>query len=281
MGTLKNRIDMIGYITVKNSNPNGDVEMNNMPRQDVDGYGLMSDVCLKRVIRDNVALLYGDKEGYDIYISNDGVALESKMIECLDAVKEKDLKGSEYGKLTKEKLCKKYFDIRTFGAVITGLSKIPGSDAQIMGPACVTFAESLEPIAPQMITISRVSVQTEKDNDQKASEFGRKWIVPYAVYRFEVHLSVAAAEKTGFSEADLSVLIESIRTMYENRHSASKSDLSLAKLFVFRHDSKLGNCPMSKLSSLVKIEKVTPALGKAYYDISIDQENIPQGVSLL
>lgn len=282
MEALKNRIDMIGYITVRNSNPNGDVDMNNMPRQDLEGYGLISDVCLKRNIRDNVALLYGDQEGYDIYIKDDGIALETKVNECSSAFKKaKDIKGAEYGNLIKGKLCEKYFDIRAFGAVITGLTKIPGANGQLLGPVGVTFADSLEPIDPQELTISRVSIQTEKDREQKASEFGKKWIVPYAVYRFEVHISAAAAERTGFSEEDLTVLIESIRTMYENRHTSSKNDISLTNLFVFKHDSKLGNCQMSKLSSLIKVDKIVPKIGRAYYDISINVDDIPNGVTLL
>lgn len=282
MGILKNKIDMIGYITVRNSNPNGDVDMNNMPRQDMEGYGLITDVCLKRNIRDNVTLLYGDQEGYDIYIKDDGIALETKVNECSTELGKVDKKnGKEYERLVKEKLCKTYFDVRTFGAVITGLNKIPGAKGELRGPVGVTFADTLEPIQPQELTISRVSVQTEKDREEKGSEFGKKWIVPFAVYRFEVHISAAVAERTGFTEEDLAVLIESIRTMYENRHTSSKSDISLTDLFVFRHDSKLGNCQMSKLSSLIKIDKVVPKIGRAYYDISVNMDDIPNGVTLL
>ena len=282
MGALKNKIDMIGYITVRNSNPNGDIDMDNMPRQDLDGYGLISDVCIKRSIRDNVGLLYGDQEGYDIYIKDDGIALESKVNECLpDLGKGKELKGTEYESIVKKKLCEKYFDIRAFGAVITGLSKISGGSGQLKGPVGVTFADSLEPIEPQELTISRVAVQTEKDREKKSRELGKKWIVPYAVYRFEVHISVAAAERTGFTEEDLSILIEAIRTMYENHHTSSKNDISIADLFVFRHDSKLGNCPMSKLASLIKVDKVVPEIGRAYYDISISEDDIPKGITLL
>ena len=126
---LKNRVDMIGYITVHNSNLNGDIDMNNMPRQDADGYGFATDVCIKRRIRDNVSLLYPDKDGYDIYIKNDKIALETKVNGCLNELSiSKDMKGFDVDSKVKKFLCEKYFDIRAFGAVITGLLKVPASE---------------------------------------------------------------------------------------------------------------------------------------------------------
>ena len=283
MEILKNRVDMVGYITVKNSNLNGDIDMENMPRMDAEGYGFATDVCLKRSIRDNVALLYPDRPGYGIYILNDNTALETKVNKCiseLDEVNKKDLKGAKGGNKIKEVLCQQYFDIRAFGAVITGLSKIPGADGQLLGPVAVTFAESLEPIDPQQLTISRVSIQTEKDLERKSQELGKKWVVPYAVYRFEVHVSAAVSENTGFTEEDLEVLIEAIRSMYENMHTSAKTDISLSNLYVFRHKSKLGNCPMRKLSSAIHVEKITPEIGREYYHVTLDEGKVPEGVSV-
>lgn len=278
---LKNRVDMIGYITVHNSNLNGDIDMNNMPRQDADGYGFATDVCIKRRIRDNVSLLYPDKDGYDIYIKNDKIALETKVNGCLNELSiSKDMKGFDVDSKVKKFLCEKYFDIRAFGAVITGLSKVPGADGQLLGPVSVTFAESLEPISPQQLTISRVSIQTEKDLERKSHELGQKWVVPFAVYRFEVHISAAVAERTGFSEEDLEILIQAIQTMYENMHSSSKTDISLSNLFVFRHQSKLGNCPMKKLSSLICVEKIPQEIGRETYAISLDKGQLPDGVTV-
>lgn len=282
MTTLNKRVDMIGYITVRNSNPNGDLDMENKPRQDSEGYGYMTDVCLKRTMKDNVSLLYGGKPGYDMYIQKDRVALESKFEQARDEIDGiADLPVPAFEDATKARLCKKYYDVRTFGAVITSLTKIAGADGQIDGPVSVTFAESLEPIDPIQLSVDRVSIQTKKDAEKKTTEIGKKWIVPYAVYRFEVHVSPAKAKRTGFSEEDLNILIESIKSMFDNNRTSSKNDMELTKLFVFEHESNLGNCPIAKLNSLVHVEKITPDLGRDYYDITIDESSISNGVTLI
>lgn len=282
MSTLNKKVDMIGYITVRNSNPNGDIDMDNKPRQDYEGYGQMTDVCLKRFMKDNAALLYSGKPGYDFYIQEDRVALETKYNQIKDTIDGvKDMPVPEFEAEVKNNLCKQYFDVRAFGAAVTSLTKIKGCDGKIKGPVAVTWAESLEPIEPMEVTISRRSIQTETDAKQKTTELGKKWIVPYAVYRFEVHISPADAKKTGFSEEDLEALITSIKTMFDNLKSSSKNDLELTKLFVFEHESSLGSCSDIELRSLVHVQKVTPDFGRPYYDITIDEANIPNGVSLI
>lgn len=277
-----NKVDFVGFIEVRNSNPNGDVNMGNMPRQNDYGYGYMTDVCLKRKIRDAVALNMQGTEGYDLYIQNDYVALQTKAMEPVDAIDEKtfeEMSAEEKSAYLKEYMLRKYFDIRTFGAVITTYTTNKWADGQVKGPVQISFAESLEPIEPAEITITRVDVSTEKDKATKDHEMGIKWIVPYGMYRFEGHVSADLANKAGFSDEDLEALLSGIWNMYENNKSASQGDITVKNLFVFKHSSRLGNCRFSDLDKLIRIEKTTTQLGKKTYDIRLEGE-VPAGVEI-
>lgn len=284
-----NRVDIIGYITVNYCNPNGDIDKDNMPRMDNDfGFGYMSDVCLKRSIKDNLSLITENSEeyteGYKLYINKDYEALETKVNTILnnfDNDEFKELSTAEQAKQIRQTLCEKYADIRFFGGVITTARKTTKFDGQIKGAVQVSMAESLEPISPEQITISRVSVTTEKDSEIKTQELGKKWIIPYAVYRFKCRISAAEADKTGFNEKDLSLLIESIKTMYENNSSASKNNMSVSNLFVFKHNSKLGNCSFETLENCIKITKEQKEIGREKYKITLDKTNIPAEIEVI
>lgn len=275
-----NKVDFVGFIEVRNSNPNGDIDAGNMPRQDDDGYGYMTNGCIKRKIRDAAALRMQGKEGYALYIENDNIALEAKAMEpaiLMDVDKLEKMPADERAAYLKDYVLKKYFDIRAFGAVLTTYSTKKWTDGQMKGPVQITFAESLEPVDPKELTISRVSVTTEKDKKLKDHELGKKWIVPYGVYRFEGHISADLAEKAGFTEEDLEVLLDAVWNMYENTKSDSQSDISVKNLFVFEHGSRLGNCRFSDLNKLIKVEKNTTQFGRDTYDIHLDG-NVPDGV---
>lgn len=277
-----NKVDFVGFIEVRNSNPNGDVDMGNMPRQNDDGYGYMTDVCIKRKIRDAVALNMQDTEGYDLYIQNDYVALQTKAMEPVDAMDEEKFEtmpADEKSAYLREYMLKKYFDIRAFGAVITTYTKNRWTDGQMKGAVQISFAESLEPIQPTELTITRVDVSTEKDKETKDHDMGAKWIVPYGMYRFEGHVSADLANKAGFTDEDLEALLDGIWNMYENNKSAAQSDITVKNLFVFKHDSRLGNCRFSDLDKLIHIERTETPLGKKTYDIHLEGET-PTGVEV-
>lgn len=279
---IMKKVDFVGFIEVRNSNPNGDVDMGNMPRQNDDGYGYMTDACIKRKIRDAVALNMQGAEGYDLYIQNDYVALQTKAMEpvnAMDAEKFEMMSADEKSAYLREYMLKKYFDIRTFGAVITTYTTNKWTDGQVKGPVQISFAESVEPIEPTEITITRVDVSTEKDKAAKDHEMGTKWIVPYGMYRFEGHVSADLANKAGFTDEDLEALLDGIWNMYENNKSAAQSDITVKNLFVFKHDSRLGNCRFSDLDKLIHIERAETPLGKKTYDIHLEGE-APTGVEV-
>lgn len=278
------KIDFIGFIEVRNANPNGDIDFDNQPRQDVDGYGYMTDVCIKRKIRDTITLLNEGKSGYDMFVNRDGIALETKamtpVINNGGFEHFKDMSPEEKHEFVKEEFMKQYYDVRAFGAVVPSYTKAHWQDAQIQGPVQISFAESLEPVQPEQITISRISIQTEKDLKEKNTELGKKWIVPYAVYKFEGHISANLAEQTGFTEEDKEALLEAIWRMYDYNHSASKTGIDMLKLFVFEHDSKLGNCKFRKLDEAIIVEKTQNKIGREQYSIEIDEEKVPESVKV-
>lgn len=216
-----NKVDFICYIIVRNCNPNGDFEENNRPKQDLDtGLGIMTDVCIKRKIRDAVNVLRDGIPGYDMYIKNDHIALESKVSFMFPAEEEKhilSLTPAQRDSYIKGLLCSSYFDVRAFGAAVTYLANKRYCDGQMTGAVQIGFAESLEPITPVKHVITRVDVSTEADLKKKDRELGTKWTVPYAVYKFEGHVSAGMAKKNGFTEDDLSVLIEAIQKMFARK----------------------------------------------------------------
>lgn len=276
---LENRIDMVGYIKVVNANPNGDPDKGNEPRTLMDGHGIITDMALKYKLRDYIEAAHGGEEGFARFIKPDGITLEAKSQQVL----EKALK--EYGKELKKDpnaasilhraMADTFFDIRMFGGVVTTFTKERYSDGKINGPVQISFAESLDPIIPEELTITRCSVASEKEKKEKDRNMGNKWIVPFGVYKFTVSVSAAQAEKLGFTEDDLQILIESLFNMYMVGESTSKKGISVDRLFIFRHSSKLGSCRPDRLESIITCD-VNPEHKTVSYEVG----EVPAGVEL-
>lgn len=285
---IKNRYDFVILFDVENGNPNGDPDAGNMPRVDPEtGYGLVTDVCLKRKIRNYVETLKEDAEGYRIYIK-DGVPLNRSDKAAMAALGiDDDLKAAkksdpDIDRRLRDYMCKNYFDIRTFGAVMTTFVKGALNCGQVRGPVQISFARSVDPIVPQEVTITRIAITTEADAENKATEMGRKHIVPYALYRAEGFVSANLARKTtGFSEDDLKLLWQAILNMFENDRSAARGKMAVRELIVFKHDSELGNAPSYKLFDAVTVSKNDGVdVPRCYrdYTVTVD-EHIPEGVT--
>lgn len=267
---IKNRYEFVVLFDVENGNPNGDPDAGNMPRIDPEsGLGLVTDVCLKRKIRNYIETVKEDAEGYKIYIKDDvplnrsdreacasvGVEEtdEKKVTESLKKLKKNDdnvdIKIRDY-------MCQNFFDIRTFGAVMTTFVKAALNCGQVRGPVQLGFARSIDPIVSQEVTITRVAITTEKDAANKSTEMGRKSVVPYGLYRVEGYVSANLARKvTGFSEEDLELLWEAIINMFEHDHSAARGNMAVRELIVFKHSKELGDCPAYKLFDSVEVRK--------------------------
>ena len=287
---IRNRYEFVILFDVENGNPNGDPDAGNMPRLDPEtGYGLVTDVCLKRKIRNYVETVKEDAEGYRIYIK-DGVPLNRSDAEALThfkvdekTLKEAKKKDDKLDEKIRDFMCQKFFDIRTFGAVMTTFVKGALNCGQVRGPVQLGFARSIDPIIPQEVTITRVAITTEADAEKKGTEMGRKHIVPYALYRCEGYVSANLARKTtGFSEDDLALLWQAILNMFEHDHSAARGKMAVRELIVFKHDSELGNAPAYKLFELVDFKRregVDTPRAYADYAVSVDESRLPEGVT--
>lgn len=288
---IKNRYDFVILFDVENGNPNGDPDAGNMPRVDPEsGYGLVTDVCLKRKIRNYVEMIKEDEKGYRIYIK-ENVPLNRSDEEAYDyvgvdsdSVKQKKKDDPDLDRKIRDFMCDNFFDIRTFGAVMTTFVKDKLNCGQVRGPVQLSFARSVEPILPQEVTITRVAITTEKDAENKGTEMGRKYIVPYALYRAEGYISANLARKvTGFSEEDLELLWQAILNMFENDHSAARGKMAVRKLIIFKHDSELGCAPAHKLLDGVKIQRrkdVEIARGFSDYEVELAAK-LPEGITCI
>ncbi len=305
MEPIKNRYEFVIFFDVENGNPNGDPDAGNMPRTDPETYhGLVTDVCLKRKIRNYVEMVKEGEPGYRIYVK-DGVPLNRSDAEAGESYGITDTLLAIQKESSKDKakkmgialknsdpdidvklrdfMCQNFYDIRTFGAVMTTFVKGALNCGQVRGPVQLGFARSVDPVVPQEVTITRVAITTEADAEKKGTEMGRKYIIPYGLYRAEGYVSANLARKTtGFSEDDLNLLWTAIINMFENDHSAARGKMAVRQLIVFKHDSELGNAPSHKLFDLVHAQHnedvVTP---RAYtdYTISIDKNSLPDGVT--
>ena len=288
---IKNRYEFVVLFDVENGNPNGDPDAGNMPRVDPEtGYGLVTDVCLKRKIRNYVETAKEDAAGYRIYIK-DGVPLNTSDKEACTSVgiapeKLKDVKKEEKKALDeklRDYMCSHFYDIRTFGAVMTTFVKGALNCGQVRGPVQLGFARSVDPILPQEVTITRVAITTEADAEKKDTEMGRKYIVPYGLYRAEGYVSANLARKTtGFSQEDLDLLWTAILNMFEDDHSAARGKMAVRELIIFKHDCELGCAPAHKLFELVKAERkdgVTTPRGYGDYLVTVEEDKLPSGVT--
>jgi CRISPR-associated protein Csd2 len=286
---ISNRYEFVLLYDVENGNPNGDPDAGNMPRIDPEtGYGIVTDVCLKRKIRNYVELVNGDSAGYKIYIK-EGTPLNAQHKLAYIATNTEIPKKEDASKVPLEKInvlrswmCANFYDIRTFGAVMsTGVNC-----GQVRGPVQMNFSRSIDPITQQEVTITRVTVTREED--EKNTEMGRKQIVPYGLYRAEGYISAKLANDpnkgTGFSEEDLALFWKALSEMFEHDHSAARGKMATRKLIVFKHDSELGNAPAQKLFDLVKVEKdkdANPPRQFCDYGVTIDRVHLPAGVELI
>ena len=286
---IKNRYDFVILFDVENGNPNGNPDAGNMPRIDPEtGYGLVTDVCLKRKIRNYVEDLKEEAPGYRIYVK-EGVPLNRSDAEALTAVGVSgDLKAAKKSdpgidKKLRDFMCSNFYDIRTFGAVMTTFVKGALNCGQVRGPVQLGFAKSVDPIMPQEVTITRVAITTEEDAAQKGTEMGRKFIVPYGLYRAEGFISANLARKTtGFDEDDLALLWKAILNMFENDRSAARGMMAVRKLIIFKHDSELGEAPAWKLFKLVDVQRKSEvAAPRSFedYQFNVDTDHLPQGVT--
>ena len=295
---IKNRYEFVVLFDVENGNPNGDPDSGNMPRIDPEsGLGLVTDVCLKRKIRNYVETVKEDAKGYKIYIKEDVPLNRSDREACesLGITETEDKKVTEALKKLKKSdkdvdiklrdyMCDNFYDIRTFGAVMTTFVKASLNCGQVRGPVQLGFARSIDPIVSQEVTITRVAITTDKDAENKSTEMGRKNIVPYGLYRVEGYISANLARKvTGFSEEDLDLLWEAIINMFENDHSAARGKMAVRELIVFKHSKELGDCPAYKLFDAVEVRKKEEIeYPRKYqdYTVQIHEEMIPDSVEM-
>jgi CRISPR-associated protein Csd2 len=288
--TIKNRYEFVYLFDVENGNPNGDPDAGNMPRIDPEtSYGLVTDVCLKRKIRNFVEIVKGTQSPYEIYVREKAIlnqaherAHEAVGVEGKGDGKKRKGTGDEVER-ARAWMCANFFDVRTFGAVMS----LGVNCGQVRGPVQLNFGRSIDAIVPMEISITRMAVATEKESEQQSGDnrtMGRKHIVPYALYRTEGYVSAHLAEQTGFSPKDLELLWEALINMFDHDHSAARGKMNARKLIVFKHDTALGNAPAHKLFELVKVKRNTdeaqPARAFSDYVVNIDRGSVPAGVTL-
>jgi len=286
MSKINNRYDFIYIFDVQDGNPNGDPDAGNLPRMDaVTGEGLVSDVCLKRKIRNYVQVVKGCAEGYDIFIKEKAVL--NKAIESAhEDERVKNAKEADKTDAARDVMCSRYFDVRTFGAVMSTGEKTKNA-GQVRGPIQLTFGRSVSPIISQEHSITRMAVASDKESDKQAGgnrTIGRKSTVPYGLYVARGFVSANLAQQTGFSEEDLELVWEALSNMFDCDRSAARGLMSARRLIVFKHNSVLGNAPANKLFDLVSIEQIDKektSRSFADYRIAIDREKCPANVEII
>lgn len=290
METIKNRYEFVMLFDVENGNPNGDPDAGNMPRTDPEtSLGIVTDVCIKRKIRNYIDTIYPyiekeEGEDYHILIKQDK-ALNTRFTEAYTALglptKQKGKNADDVMK-ARDFMCQNYFDVRTFGAVMS-----TGDDpcGIVRGPVQINFARSIDPVYAQELTITRQArTKDEKLKESGGTEMGKKSIIPYGLYKAEGYVSAMLAQDvTHFSEDDLELLWTAIINMFEYDRSAARGKMCLRKLFVFKHDSALGNAPAHILMEKINVrkkEEIDVPRSFSNYEITVDK-NMPQGVELI
>lgn len=278
---IKNRYEFVLLFDVKNGNPNGDPDGGNMPRIDPEtGHGITTDVCLKRKVRNYVELVKKDQFPHNIYVKEKAILTERRQ-PAYEAVADEKDKAKKISK-ARAWMCKNFFDVRTFGAV---MSTKENNCGQVRGPVQFAFAQSIEPVVPLEASITRMAVETRKEADSQSGDnrtMGRKAYIPYGLYRVHGFISAPLAQQTGFSEDDLELLWTALVNMFDHDHSAARGEMASRKLIVFKHDSELGNAPAHKLFDLVQVKRKQgsdgPARSFADYEVSVGTP--PAGVKL-
>jgi CRISPR-associated protein Csd2 len=282
MKTLENRIDFIYLFDVQDGNPNGDPDAGNLPRVDAEtGMGLVTDVCLKRKVRNYVQVAKQCAHGYDIFVKEKAV-LNTLIDQSYEDDRVKAADKNKQITAARDVMCEKFYDVRTFGAVMS-----TGKNAgQVRGPIQFTFARSIDPIAPLEHSITRMAVATEKEAEKQSGDnrtMGRKSTVPYGLYLCHGFISANLAKQTGFTTEDLDLFFDALKNMFDNDRSAARGLMSAQKLIVFRHESELGNAPANKLFDLVNVErKEGVEVPRSFndYTITINRQNLPAGVAI-
>ena len=288
--SLDNRYDFVLAFDVKDGNPNGDPDAGNLPRVDPEtGRGLVTDVCIKRKIRNYVGLRYGEEPPYEIYIKEKAILNNQntkayKGIGAMDQLLgDKKRKGGDKVDEARAWMCRNIYDVRTFGAVMA----IGVNCGQVRGPVQLTFARSVDPVVASEHSITRMAVATEAEAEKQEGDnrtMGRKFTIPYGLYVAHGFISAHLAEQTGFGEKDLELLFEALNNMFEHDRSAARGEMATRGLYVFKHDSKLGNAHAHDLFSLVQFglkKDVTVPRDFSDYSVSISKEKIPSGVQLI
>ncbi len=300
---LTNRYDFVLLFDVKDGNPNGDPDAGNLPRLDAEtGHGLMTDVALKRKVRNFVNLVKQEQPRYNIFVKERSVLNQqieqayekSEAVQkALEAWKawQKDKKKNQkpvrhYEDIARDWMCDNFFDVRTFGAVMStgdedSESKLRKTAGQVRGPVQLTFARSVDPIIALEHSITRMAVTNEKDLEKERT-MGRKHTVPYGLYVAHGFVSSFLAKQTGFGEDDLELLWQSLEHMFEHDRSAARGEMSTRGLYVFKHDSELGNAHAHKLFERIKVKKTADVpRGFSDYGVEVDESDMPAGVTLL
>jgi CRISPR-associated protein Csd2 len=294
MTAFGNRIEFVLLFDVTNGNPNGDPDMGNMPRVDPETrLGLVTDVCLKRKLRNYVeaqppnALPRGQK--YEIYVREKAI-LNNQHKRAYDTLKiahesRRLPKKDDEARAVTKWMCDTFFDIRAFGAVMS----TEFNAGQVRGPVQLAFARSIDPVQPLNITITRMAVTTEREAEEQRGDnrtMGDKWIVPYGLYRAHGFVSAHLAQRTGFSEEDFTLLCRGLKEMFDHDRSASRGEMACRGLYVFRHENPLGNAPAHRLFERIRVEKKgsipkdQPPRAFADYDVRIERDGMPEGVGL-
>lgn len=287
--TIQNRYDFVLLFDVQDGNPNGDPDAGNLPRLDPEsGHGITTDVCLKRKIRNYVQLKKKDEQGFNIYVKENAILVEQheKAYQALGVDLTKDQgkrKGGDKVAEARQWMCKNFYDIRTFGAVM-GLNINCG---QVRGPVQLTFGRSIDPVVALEHTITRVAVATKEESEKMGGEnhtMGRKYTIPYGLYRAHGFISAHLANQTYFAEIDLALLWEALTNMFEHDRSAARGNMNTRGLYIFKHDNELGNAPAHVLFDLINVKRKnenTTAQGFSDYIINIDESHLPSSVKLI
>lgn len=281
---IKNRYEFVLLFDVKNGNPNGDPDGGNMPRIDPEtGHGITTDVCLKRKVRNYVELIKENQTLYNIYVKEKAVLTERRK-PAYEAVVDEENKSEKISK-ARMWMCKNFFDVRTFGAV---MSVKENNCGQVRGPVQLAFAQSIDPIIPLEATITRMAVETRKEADSQGGDnrtMGRKAYIPYGLYKVHGFISAPLAKQTGFSEDDLNLFWDALLNMFDHDRSAARGEMASRKLIVFKHENKLGNAPAQKLFELIEIKRssdeIKPPRQFSDYEVIIKKESCPQGVEII
>lgn len=295
--SLDHRYDFVMLFDVKDGNPNGDPDAGNLPRLDAEsGHGLVTDVCIKRKVRNYIGLAKGETAPHEIYVKEKAILNKQHerayvAIGAEDVIKtddktkgDKKRKGGDKVDDARAWMCKNFYDVRTFGAVMsTGINC-----GQVRGPVQLTFARSIDPIVQLEHSITRMAVATEAEAEKQDGDnrtMGRKFTVPYGLYRAHGFVSAPLAAQTGFSEDDLELFWQALANAFEHDRAAARGEMSTRALYVFKHDSKLGNAPAHALFDTVTIgrnaQRPGPARAFADYDVRVDEAALPAGVRLL